>query len=93
MNSENRWISWAILRIFTHEDDSKWNIEAYFVELRGTPAWAGLAAFAIIPEMASLGAFVGGPLGEEDVEELRSERSIRGLKVDIECILAKTEMI
>lgn len=30
--------------------------------------------------MASLGALVGGPLGEEDVEELRSERSIRGLK-------------
>ncbi|XP_020626125.1 serine/threonine-protein phosphatase 4 regulatory subunit 4-like isoform X2 [Orbicella faveolata] len=30
--------------------------------------------------MSSLGAFVGGPLGEEDVEELRSERSIRGLK-------------
>lgn len=30
--------------------------------------------------MASLGAFVGVPLGEEDVEELRSERSIRGLK-------------
>lgn len=30
--------------------------------------------------MSSLGSFVGGPLGEEDVEELRSERSIRGLK-------------
>ncbi|KAL9957888.1 hypothetical protein ACROYT_G034843 [Oculina patagonica] len=30
--------------------------------------------------MSTLGAFVGGPLGEEDVEELRSERSIRGLK-------------
>lgn len=30
--------------------------------------------------MASLGALVGGPLAEEDVEELRSERSIRGLK-------------
>lgn len=33
--------------------------------------------------MASFGALVGGPLGEEDVEELRSERSIRGLKVNI----------
>ena len=43
--------------------------------------------------MASLGAFVGGPLGEEDVEELRSERSIRGLKVNIEYILAITVLI
>ena len=28
------------------------------------------------------GSVPSGPLGEEDVEELRSERSIRGLKVD-----------
>lgn len=30
------------------------------------------------------------PLGEEDVEELRSERSIRGLKVSISLIVLKT---
>lgn len=63
--------------------DTKWNLETHSVELRGFPVWTGRAAFKIIPEMASLGALVGGPLGEEDVEELRSERSIRGLKVNI----------
>lgn len=43
--------------------------------------------------MSTLGAFVGGPLGEEDVEELRSERSIRGLKVNIACFFAITDII
>lgn len=49
--------------------------------------------FAISLDMSSLGAFVGGPLGEEDVEELRSERSIRGLKVNIVCIFAISDII
>ena len=43
--------------------------------------------------MSSLGAFVGGPLGEEDVEELRSERSIRGLKVNIAFIFELRDVI
>ena len=64
------------------------------MELRSSPAWTGRIAFAIVvPEMASLGALVGGPLGEEDVEELRSERSIRGLKVNINFVWAISGLI
>lgn len=34
-----------------------------------------------------------GPLGEEDVEELRSERSIRGLKVSTSLLVANRRFL